>query len=119
MLKGSNGGSTLGVTFEFSIYSEHTAPSFNEGEWVAVPLIMDLLKAAKPFFNKRPFSSVEEFTRFIHLVDAKFMAALLLNSATGRPGIALKPQDIAVLAAFRQDVTHILVHDRHVGFKFT
>jgi hypothetical protein len=117
-------GCALSVTFDFPIYGEHTAPSFNEDEWVAVPPIMEMLKAAKPFFNKSPFSHVEEFSRFVHLVDGRIYgctgqtAVEFKVDETGLPGIAFAPEDITVLAAFRQEVTHISISDKRVVFRF-
>lgn len=124
MPSGSNGGRALGVTFDFPIYGQHTAPSFNEGEWVAVPPIMEMLKAAKPFYNKSPSSPEEEFSRFVHLVDGRIFGSTgwtaieFTVEQTGLPGIALKPEDVAVLAAFRQEVTHISISEGRVVFRF-
>jgi len=120
----SKGGCALGVTFDFPIYGQHTAPSFNEGDWVAVPPIMEMLKTAKPFFSKHPAFPSEEFLRYIHLVDGRiygstgWIAVEFTVEETGLPGIALKPEDIAVLAAFHQEITHISVNDRRVVFRF-
>ncbi len=114
----------MGVTFEFPIYGQHSAPSFNEGEWVAVPPIMEKLKAAKLFFNKAPFSQREEFLRFVHLINGRIYACTGLTAVefmvgqTGLSGIALTPADVAVLAAFRQEVTHISISEERVVFRF-
>ena len=121
---GAKGGYALGVTFDFPIYGQHTAPSFKEGDWVAVPPIMEMLKAAKPFFSKHPAFPSEEFLRYIHLVDGRiygstgWIAVEFTVGQTGLPGIALTPEDIAVLAAFYQEITHISVNDERVVFRF-
>jgi hypothetical protein len=111
MPSGSKGGRALGVTFDFPIHRQHVAPSFNEGAWVAVPPIMEKLKAARPFVYKVPDSPERGFTRYIHLVNGRiygctgYSAVEFAVGDTGLPGIALKPEDISVLAAFRQEVT--------------
>lgn len=124
MLSGSKGGCALGVTFDFPIYGQHTAPSFNEGEWVAVPPIMEMLNAAKPFVRKSPSNQREEFLRFVHLVEGRIYACTGLTAVefTVGPislqGIAVTPEDIAVLTAFRQEVTHISISEGRVVFRF-
>lgn len=118
------GGRALGVTFDFPIHRQHVAPSFNEGAWVAVPPIMEKLKAARPFVYKVPDSPERGFARYIHLVNGRiygctgYSAVEFAVGDTGLPGIALKPEDISVLAAFRQEVTHISVCEERIVFKF-
>lgn len=120
----SKGGCTVGVTFDFPIHRQHVAPSFNEGAWIAVPPIMEKLKSAKQFFCKAPFSPKEDFLRFVHFVDGRIFACTGVTAVEftvgqiGLPGIALKPEDIAVLGAFRQEVTHVSISDERVVFRF-
>jgi hypothetical protein len=72
---------------------------------------MEKLKAARPFVYKVPDSPERGFTRYIHLVNGRiygctgYSAVEFAVGDTGLPGIALKPEDISVLAAFRQEVT--------------
>ena len=120
----SKGGCALGVTFDFPIHRPHVAPAFNEGEWVAVPPIMDMLKAAKPFFHKSPSSPGEQFLRNIHLVEGRIYGCTgetLVEFKVGEadlPAITLSPEEIAVLAAFKQEITHISLNEERVVFLF-
>lgn len=83
-----------------------------------------MLKAAKPFFHKSPSSLGEQFLRNIHLVEGRIYGCTgvtLVEFRVGEadlPAITLSPEEIAVLAAFKHEVTHVSLNEGRVVFLF-